>query len=136
MKYLIKFKCNYADEFDTSGFITESSLEDFNKSMTFVQKYFELYPGVELEVYFGTNEQLTFEDFESYRECFTITEISDEEHETLLKLFTPSVSYLTECDWGITAGFEADLQIADDYDDFPQELQDMCDEFWPKYNCE
>jgi hypothetical protein len=96
---LIKFDCNYADEFDTEGFIVMSQSE-WLQHIVGVEKMFERWNKDHepdrwgnregIEVYFGTNEQIIYETFESYRSSFSTTELSDTDHETLKRLFGKS----------------------------------------------
>jgi len=80
---LIKFKCDYADEFDVYGFMVVDNTvwesyvdrltdEDFSDGMEFG---------------FGTNEALTFLDKKDYLSTFKCSEISNKEFITLNKFF-------------------------------------------------
>lgn len=96
---LIKFDSNYADEFDTEGFIVMSEL-DWLHHIVGVEKQFERRDKDHqpdkwgnregIEVYFGTNEQIIYETFESYRSSFTTSELSDADFRTLERLFGKS----------------------------------------------
>lgn len=86
MKQLVIFKDNYADEFDVESFaITDS--DEMPKLFGLVNLYFEFFPKKELELYFGTNEALIFEDYESFHRCFTIHNISEQETNVFYKFF-------------------------------------------------
>lgn len=104
MKQLfIQFSSNYADEFDVEGF-TVMPEEQWEAHKLAVTKLFEKKASLPLpepekkysrrnneirqvEVYFGTNESMIYENLQSYLDCFSTTELSDSEHELLLKLF-------------------------------------------------
>jgi hypothetical protein len=70
--YLVKYEDNYADEFDIQGFriFTEVELKAF-KTLVKTAKYPQ-------EVYFGTNESISYDSFTDYTE---------EEASLLTKLF-------------------------------------------------
>lgn len=42
----------------------------------------------ELEVFFGTNEQIMYESLDSYLDCFNVVEITSKEELVLKKFFT------------------------------------------------
>jgi hypothetical protein len=96
---LVKFDCNYADEFDTEGFIVMSESE-WLKHITHVEKHFENWNKTHepdrwgnrqgIEVYFGTNEAIIYEAFDSYRSSFSTSELSDSDYDTLKRLFGKS----------------------------------------------
>jgi len=96
---LVKYDCNYADEFDIAGFIVMTQSE-WLKHITGVERHFQQWDNEHapdrwgnrqgIEVYFGTNEQIIYEGFESYRRSFEVTELSDSDYETLKKLFGKS----------------------------------------------
>lgn len=78
MKFLVKFDCNWADEFDVSAF---RIVDDMDAVQAIIAGAAEGY-------WFGTNEgweagEITEDDFE-------IVEITDEEAEVLVKLFGSS----------------------------------------------
>lgn len=112
---LIKYDSNYADEFDVDGFAVwpESQWESHKAAVGkfFDQRtakrgpkpvlpphtdpnYYKVYDqvrkwerGEEVERYFGTNESVMYSSLEDYLRCFKVTEISEEEHQVLKKLF-------------------------------------------------
>lgn len=86
---LVKFDSNYADEFDIGGFIVMSE-EDWEKHNVLVKKKFD--EEGEIEVYFGTNESMIWESYESYIGDFYVNKLSDEELKALKKLFGPNPS--------------------------------------------
>lgn len=83
-KLLIKFNSDWADEFDVSGFMV-ISFKDWQNHITNVAKQF--LSTSEIEVYFGTNESMTYESLLNYINKFTITPINSEEFLVLKKLF-------------------------------------------------
>ena len=84
---LIKFASNYADEFDVEGFIVMSEDEWFAHKDAVTSRFEN---EDEIEVYFGTNESMIYESLDCYLDSFKITELTDEEHSVLQKLFNPS----------------------------------------------
>lgn len=92
MKQLIKFKSDWADEFTVEAF-TVRTLEEVEKLFTLAMIYFEVCPGKELEVGFGTNEDLTFSDYKDFRNCFEVFNLDDNEVKVFQKYF---YSYLPE----------------------------------------
>lgn len=113
---LINFNANYADEFDIEGFIvmTEKAWEEhkaFAKSL-FEKKaagrkaprelpedhtdptYWQIYEErrdyertQETEVYFGTNEFISYYDYEDYMRAFEVTPLSEQGYAVLKELF-------------------------------------------------
>lgn len=97
---LIKFHNNYADEFDVDGFFVwpQSKWEEHK---TLATKYFEKVAkaappeenayrrsrGGEVEVYFGTNEQIIFSGIKDYLDSFKTTELTESEAKVLSKHF-------------------------------------------------
>ncbi len=114
---LVKYDCNYADEFDLEGFVVMSQLE-WLKHITSVEKHFQKWDSEHepdrwgnregIEVYFGTNEQIIYEGFESYRRSFEVTELSDTDYKTLERLF--GKTYGGQIRHGMLALIEPDLE--------------------------
>lgn len=80
--YLVKFKANYADEFDVSGFETLSvfDYEHFISNLDTI-----IFP---FEWYFGTNEFIIFRNKKELNRSFTIETIDTiNELEVFYKLF-------------------------------------------------
>jgi hypothetical protein len=82
MEYvLVKFKKDYADEFDVTGVMVvsketwEKELEKFKTAK---------YP---FEKYFGTNEYLEFDSFKDAMRSFKVYDLTQEEYEILKKFF-------------------------------------------------
>lgn len=112
---LIKFHCNYADEFDTEGFAIwpaskweahkEAVAKFFDKKKSLPKprelpadykdpSYYEIRQeqrayeeSQQVEVYFGTNESVYYTSLEDYLRSFKTSEITPEEHETFKKFF-------------------------------------------------
>lgn len=87
MTILVKFKCDWADEHDVYGFCTFESRDKLEKVFTYMTAYWEEYPNKEVELGFGTNQYLTLDSIEAYKDCLTIIDLTDEEFKTLVKLF-------------------------------------------------
>jgi|LakMenE01Jun11ns_1017448.scaffolds.fasta_scaffold9809416_3 hypothetical protein len=86
MKQLIKFQDNWADEFNVEAFAVKD-YQEIEKLFALAKIYFDLFPGQELEIGFGTNETLTFCDYEDYRSRFTVTDLTESEVEVFQKHF-------------------------------------------------
>jgi hypothetical protein len=112
---LIKYDSNYADEFDVDGFVvwTEDKWEAHKAAVAAWfdkrakkhgakpelpphndPKYWAIYDqvrkwerGQDVERYFGTNEAVSYCDAEDYFRCFKTTEITQDEHLVLKRLF-------------------------------------------------
>lgn len=82
---LVKFQCDYADEFDVYG-IRLFSRESWDNCVEEVRKSFEDEPG-EKEVYFGTNEACTFSNFDEWFRAIEILELTDDETAMFKRLF-------------------------------------------------
>lgn len=79
--YLLKYDYNWADEADFRGFqlVDQKGLDAINKGID--EAY---YPR---EHYFGTNEEIIFEDASEVREGIEVIEITHIDYETLKNLF-------------------------------------------------
>ncbi len=93
---LIKFRDNWADEFDVSGWFVSSEE---------VWDAFKAQPFEPTEIYFGTNEGIEYESKSDYLSHFKTTSISDSDAEVLVRLF------------GATLKLEQDDQDQDQDDD-------------------
>lgn len=82
---LLQYSCNYADEFDVEGFtvMSESAWEE-HKAMA--AKIFEERGSV--EVYFGTNEDISYYDLKEYMRSFMVKELTDVQFQVLKDLFS------------------------------------------------
>ena len=86
MMQLIKFTCDYADEFDVHSFVVMDN-EEVEKLFNLATLYFEVFPRKELGYYFGTNEELTFSDYKDFRNSFVVSNLTESESNTFIKLF-------------------------------------------------
>lgn len=78
-KVLVKFRANCADEFDVHGFdVVEKD---------WWEKYVSKLPDKRFTDYFGSNEELDFNDKANYLASFKVQEISDEDAAILKKFF-------------------------------------------------
>ena len=84
-KYLARFVGNYADEFDLDGIQvwTEDEVDEFKAA---AKRYFKV--NDELEIYFGTNEAMTWYSAEDVINDVSFKEISNEEANMLTRLFS------------------------------------------------
>lgn len=83
---LIKFEADYADEFDVSGIMLQTS-SWYEQHMKNAQELFNKRSS--REVYFGTNEAVQYEGFDSYKRAFTVTELTHEEYSLFLHRIGP-----------------------------------------------
>ena len=102
MKYLlIKSSSDYADEFDCNSFAVFSE-EYFEKTKKLAEKYFANTDNEER--YFGTNEWLSWPDYNSWLEQLEITEITELEAKTLNVMFNyqfkPTANVINNFYWG------------------------------------
>lgn len=98
MAKLIDWDIDYADEFDVVGFIActdkqyekmyQDSLDAFKEREESYEDKSSAFP---IEIYFGTNEAITFESQEDYFNSFQVESISDEELKVLQKIFGGSL---------------------------------------------
>ncbi len=81
---LLSYHNNYADEFDLDGFtvMSESAWEE-HKAMA--AKIFEERHSV--EVYFGTNEDVSYYDLGEYVGSFKVKELTEAQFQVLKELF-------------------------------------------------
>jgi hypothetical protein len=86
MKQLVKFESDWADEFTVEAFAVRT-LEEVEELFTLAMIYFEVCPGKELEINFGTNEALTFSDYKDFRNRFEVFNLEDNEVEVFQKYF-------------------------------------------------
>lgn len=96
---LVKFNDNYADEFDVDGFRLYTK-ENWIKIEALISAHFK--ENGEWEFYFGTNEGIEYYDLETLVSTLVISEVSEEEVKTLIKLFPRCESY----GYGIFPNFE------------------------------
>ena len=90
--YIVKIDVDYADEFDVQGFeLIKSELDQ----KSFKKQYYDdiemfadgededIYP---IEGFFGTNENIRFENRKELEEGITIKEITEEEYKVIKKV--------------------------------------------------
>jgi hypothetical protein len=101
--YLVKFTDNWADEMDLYGFriMDGDQLDEFTKGIRAIKRF-------PLEVYFGTNEFVIYENQEDIMKCFMIQPITASEKSFLDRCF-PKASR-----WGYGV-FPALEDYADEY---------------------
>jgi hypothetical protein len=105
MPILAKFYDDWSDEFDVTGFQLFHTEFDWNKFLNNAEK--ANYP---VEKYFGSNEFLTFNSFKEYESCFEVIEITQDEYDTMKKLFPYGY-------FGDVPEFEAAWDIEDETSD-------------------
>lgn len=82
-KYLIEYDDNYADEFDVSGFRIVENIHSWNNEIDNLSEN-------DYSYCFGSNEVIEYYSSEDFCNALRITKISDEQYDTILKLFGES----------------------------------------------
>jgi hypothetical protein len=82
MPVLLKYEDDYADEFDVYGFMLMTD-EEWNK----FEKVIDCMEDFPQEFYFGTNEQIIYENKENVKRAFKPIRISLEDAKVIKKLF-------------------------------------------------
>jgi hypothetical protein len=103
---LIKFNCDYADEFDVYGF----EISTRKKHNEYVDKLAGYPKMINAELYFGTNEVLEFDTVSDYMHCIDIKDITKEEYDSIERLFGRY--------FGIFPDLLEHLEDRDDEDDY------------------
>lgn len=83
-KLLVVGSCDFADEFDCE-FLKLFTQEEWDALNSAVKEKFKGHKPV--EICFGTNEFLTIRDYDDWRSCFTVEEISDSTYNELSGIF-------------------------------------------------
>jgi len=91
---LLKFRKNYADEFDVHG-IKVMSDKEYDEFVTGIKKYFDNHEVSEM--YFGSNEYLDFTSLEDVERCLTVVDISDV-HSAIRNILGDSFGWFPEFD--------------------------------------
>ncbi len=88
--YLLKEKADYADEFDTEGYLVLNSMEyaEFKRNCDLALLKEREYKASEMynngyEFYFGTNEYLYFEDIQEAIDSISVEKITKSQANTL-----------------------------------------------------
>lgn len=90
--YLVKFSCNWADEFDTESFSVFKEEEWKQLQFDIKAQEYPVYKG------FGTNEGWDFENAEQILSCLTATEITNKEAAIFKKHFS---NWMNRCNFGM-----------------------------------
>lgn len=87
--YLIRYADNYEDEFEVSGFVvlTSKEMNDFDTALNVLETIME---STELSFYFGTNEEMVYDDFKFFLEAISVSILSKSEGAFVLKQFGKS----------------------------------------------
>jgi hypothetical protein len=87
--YLIRYADNYEDEFEVSGFVvlTSREMNDFDTALNVLETIME---STELSFYFGTNEEMVYDDFKFFLEAISVSVLSKSEGAFMLKQFGKS----------------------------------------------
>jgi hypothetical protein len=80
---LIRFKDNWGDEMNVTGFVVVAK-DDWSKMYLKVVALFEK---ASWEFYFGTNESIEYNNLAHWEENFTTVELTDEEFQIITTLF-------------------------------------------------
>lgn len=84
VQLLLKYRNNYADEFDVKGFLvlSQSAWEEHKELASKVFKQ-----NGEVEVGFGTNESISYHSLEDYLGSFKVSELTQDQYQVLWYLF-------------------------------------------------
>lgn len=85
MYKLVKFKKDYADEFNVCG-ISLYTEEDLDKTLTYLKDNFDKLN--DKEYYFGTNECLEFSNYDEITQSIVISDISEETYKELKNILS------------------------------------------------
>jgi hypothetical protein len=87
--YLIRYADDYEDEFEVSGFVvlTSREMNDFDTALNVLETIME---STELSFYFGTNEEMVYDDFKFFLEAISVSVLSKSEGAFMLKQFGKS----------------------------------------------
>lgn len=131
MKCLVKFEADWADEHDVYGFRVFDDQEEIQKQFLYAETYWKVYPNKEVEMSFGSNEWMTYEDYESYRRSFDLIDVTDEDFEVLKDKFG---GYRDRVDWGWTGAMNFYDHVegwGDNVEKNPRLLK-LREELWPQ----
>jgi len=85
--YLVEQETNYADEFDLEGFWIQEAESEEKLKKELVQNLIGERGDFPMEIYFGSNEAVEFENENDYISTLKISEITKEEYDVVVKLF-------------------------------------------------
>lgn len=87
--YLIRYADDYEDEFEVSGFVvlTSKEMNDFDTALNVLETIME---STEFSFYFGTNEEMVYDDFKFFLEAISVSILSKSEGAFMLKQFGKS----------------------------------------------
>lgn len=91
--YLYQYDANWADEMDVAGFM---ALTETEKDMALAKIKKDFRRGG--TIYIGSNEDIEYSDLDEVMNDVTITEISKQEYDVLIKLFGGSFGENGPCD--------------------------------------
>ena len=106
-KYIfVTFESNYADEYDVSGALVMERI----KLYEFFDRVIERRGDKPFEIYFGSNEWLTYNNYVDFIQDFKIESITESQYESF-------ISIVGEAETGEShiLGFSAWAQADDDY---------------------
>lgn len=85
---VVKLNTNWADEMDIEGFIitTEDEWKEYTKE---IKKDFP----EDCEMYVGTNEHISFSNYEEFMSCLKVTKVNKDEAKLIKKLFGDSYGF-------------------------------------------
>lgn len=85
---LVKQNENWADEMDLEGFFITTQ-EDFNGHLSEAKK------AIPFTICIGTNEEVEYTRFADYANSFKVESITEDEYQTLKKLFGTEINGLS-----------------------------------------
>jgi len=92
---LVKFDTWYCDEFNVKGFriMTRDEFNDMMNTLFDIRNIKKADQIPYISIGFGANEDLEFDDAEELMDCFDVTDISDEQANTLAYFFGKEYGY-------------------------------------------
>lgn len=91
MKYfLIKDKTNFSDEFDLEGYALEKDVTKSQVKKNLIDRLKREHGDFPMELYFGSNESIIYQNKEHLLEDIEIKEISKSEYDTIYKVLGQS----------------------------------------------
>lgn len=111
MNILVKYDGNWVDEFDVYGFMVTTDTQ-WEKHLADAKKHFKNRDD-EVECYFGTNEAITYSDYEDYARHFSTHPLTADDLAMLQKLFG---GYNSRVGYGHFLTIDAD-DSDEDYED-------------------
>lgn len=92
-KLLVKIDRNWADEFDAKSFMVVEEA-DWKKCLKIAKRYCQIQNknNESISRYFGSNQEIKYENFKQYKDSLSEIKISDEKAKEIMKMFKIKLS--------------------------------------------